>query len=105
MGGRLIPFLSSCPAKPASYPEPSDSRRGKNLARCDAKWSERTNARTPESGPVMIATATSTTTAQWRPCPICWGQRRIYQDRNGEGLVPQTCPTCIGLGEQLVAVT
>lgn len=55
----------------------------------------------------MIATATSTPTrpAQWRPCPICWGQRRIYQDRNGEGLVPEMCPTCIGLGEQLVALT
>ena len=39
----------------------------------------------------------------WRPCPICWGQRRILEDRNGEGLVPQRCPTCLGLGEQLVA--
>ena len=41
--------------------------------------------------------------ALWRPCPTCWGQRRILEDRNGAGLVPQRCPTCLGLGEQLVA--
>jgi hypothetical protein len=39
--------------------------------------------------------------AVWSPCSTCWGQRRIYEDRNGEGLVPLTCPTCLGLGEQL----
>jgi hypothetical protein len=38
---------------------------------------------------------------RWAPCPTCWGQRRIYQDRNGEGLVPDTCPGCLGLGEIL----
>lgn len=36
---------------------------------------------------------------QWTPCPMCWGQRRIYEDRNGEGLVPTTCPSCLGIGE------
>src|SRR5205807_5963706 len=39
--------------------------------------------------------------AVWSPCATCWGQRRIYEDRNGEGLVPLTCPTCLGLGEEL----
>ena len=39
--------------------------------------------------------------AVWSPCSTCWGQRRIYEDRNGEGLVPVTCPTCLGLGEQV----
>ncbi len=37
----------------------------------------------------------------WEPCPTCWGQRRIFDDRNGEGLVPCTCPTCLGVGELL----
>lgn len=40
--------------------------------------------------------------AIWAPCATCWGQRRIYEDRNGEGLVPCTCPTCLGLGERIV---
>lgn len=39
--------------------------------------------------------------ATWAPCPTCWGQRRIYEDRNGEGLVPCTCPSCLGLGERM----
>ena len=38
----------------------------------------------------------------WEPCATCWGQRRIFEDRNGEGLVPCTCPTCLGLGERVV---
>ena len=37
--------------------------------------------------------------AAWSPCATCWGQRRIYEDRNGEGLVPLTCPGCLGVGE------
>jgi len=45
--------------------------------------------------------AADTERAAWSPCSTCWGQRRIYEDRNGEGLVPLTCPTCLGLGEQL----
>ena len=53
----------------------------------------------------MIATTARTPAdpAVWRPCPICWGQRRIYQDRNGEGLVPQTCQACLGVGEAMVS--
>ena len=39
--------------------------------------------------------------ACWAPCPTCWGQRRIFEDRNGEGLVAGTCPGCLGLGEIL----
>lgn len=39
----------------------------------------------------------------WRPCPTCWGQRRIFVNRNGEGLVPTACPGCLGIGEDLVA--
>ena len=35
----------------------------------------------------------------WVPCPMCWGQRRIFEDRNGEGLVPQVCPACLGIGQ------
>lgn len=50
--------------------------------------------------------ATEISTAErptvWRPCPTCWGQRRIFEDRNGEGLVPQTCRACLGIGEELV---
>jgi hypothetical protein len=54
----------------------------------------------------MIATELSSpeTPVVWRPCPTCWGQRRIFVNRNGEGLVPSTCPACIGFGEELVAV-
>lgn len=40
----------------------------------------------------------------WSLCPTCWGQRRIYEDRNGEGLVPFACPSCLGLGELFPAV-
>jgi hypothetical protein len=40
--------------------------------------------------------------ATWAPCPTCWGQRRIFEDRNGEGLVPCTCSACLGLGERIV---
>ena len=39
----------------------------------------------------------------WTPCPTCWGQRRIFEDPNGEGLVPHTCPSCLGLGERIAA--
>jgi hypothetical protein len=39
--------------------------------------------------------------AIWIPCPSCWGQRRIFEDRNGDGLTPCTCPGCLGLGEQI----
>ena len=37
----------------------------------------------------------------WSPCPTCWGQRRVYEDLNGEGLVPCTCPSCLGIGERI----
>ena len=39
--------------------------------------------------------------AIWVACPTCWGQRRIFEDRNGEGLVAHRCPTCLGLGERI----
>lgn len=42
--------------------------------------------------------------AIWAPCPTCWGQRRIYADRNGEGLVPHACPDCLGMGERVVGL-
>jgi len=51
-----------------------------------------------------MSTAIHTTIATagiWAPCGMCWGQRRIYENRNGEGLVPCACPSCLGLGEQL----
>ena len=56
--------------------------------------------------PAALTTAPSTASAPslvWVPCGTCWGQRRIYSDRNGEGLVPHACPTCLGTGELLVA--
>jgi DnaJ-class molecular chaperone len=39
----------------------------------------------------------------WCPCPMCWGQGRIFEDRNGEGIVPSSCDACLGLGERLLA--
>lgn len=41
----------------------------------------------------------------WEPCATCWGQRRIFEDLNGEGLVPCACPTCMGMGERAVVVS
>ena len=49
----------------------------------------------------MSPPAASPPAPSWAPCPTCWGQRRIFEDRNGEGLVPGTCPGCLGLGEIL----
>jgi hypothetical protein len=40
--------------------------------------------------------------AIWATCPTCWGQRRIWEDPNGEGLVPSVCPGCLGVGERVV---
>jgi hypothetical protein len=51
---------------------------------------------------MSTAIRTSIPSATWEPCATCWGQRRILEDRNGEGLVPCTCPTCLGLGERIV---
>lgn len=48
------------------------------------------------SSPALLASPPS-----WAPCPTCWGQRRIFEDQHGEGLVPGTCPGCLGLGEIL----
>lgn len=36
----------------------------------------------------------------WVPCPMCWGQRQIFENPNGEGYVPVQCPHCLGLGER-----
>ncbi len=58
------------------------------------------------------ATARTTVTDDrallWAPCPMCWGQRRIWtreQAANGEGavLVATTCSPCLGVGEVVAA--
>lgn len=51
---------------------------------------------------VGIAIDATTSLDTWAPCALCWGQRRIFQDRNGEGLVPFVCPACLGVGERPV---
>ena len=43
---------------------------------------------------------------EWRTCPHCWGQRRVWtaeEAGNGEGtvLVPSACPACMGIGDVL----
>jgi hypothetical protein len=43
-------------------------------------------------------TITAVPAATWRPCPTCRGQRRIDEDRNGEGLVPCSCSGCLAIG-------
>jgi hypothetical protein len=53
--------------------------------------------------PADTATLQPDTRTIWTPCPTCWGQRRIFEDHNGEGLVPHACPSCLGLGEQMAA--
>lgn len=41
-----------------------------------------------------------TPTSVWVPYGVCAGQRRLFEPaRNGEGLVPRTCPMCLGVGE------
>ena len=54
--------------------------------------------------PATLTTTATTASpaAVWIPCGTCWGQRRIYSNPNGEGLVPHACPACLGTGEQLV---
>lgn len=42
--------------------------------------------------------------AVWVMCPTCWGQRQIFEDFNGEGLVPCMCPACLGLGQHLAGI-
>jgi hypothetical protein len=39
--------------------------------------------------------------AVWTPCATCWGQRRILVTGDDGGLVPATCPGCLGVGERL----
>lgn len=51
---------------------------------------------------IATTTRTPSRTTRWRPCPTCWGQRRIYENPNGEGLVPRTCPACLGIGDDLL---
>ncbi len=51
---------------------------------------------------VAIPTSLATSVI-WVPCGTCWGQRRLYEDRNGEGLVPCVCPGCLGVGERPAA--
>ena len=53
--------------------------------------------------PADTLIAQAETRTIWTPCPTCWGQRRIFENPNGEGLVPHTCPSCLGLGEQISA--
>lgn len=38
------------------------------------------------------------TPAVWVDCPTCWGQRQIFT-RKQDGLIPDTCPTCLGVGQ------
>jgi hypothetical protein len=37
----------------------------------------------------------------WVPCATCWGQRRLLTAAADGGLVPTTCPGCLGVGERL----
>jgi hypothetical protein len=37
----------------------------------------------------------------WAPCATCWGQRRLLTPCADGGLVPSTCPACLGVGERL----
>ena len=38
----------------------------------------------------------------WVTCATCWGQRRLLTaSGGGAGLVPTTCPGCLGVGERL----
>ena len=48
---------------------------------------------------MSTATSQPTITPVWAPCAMCSGQGRIYQDRNGEGIVPSPCGWCLGVGE------
>ncbi|MCU0309017.1 MAG: hypothetical protein MUE51_14880 [Thermoleophilia bacterium] len=37
----------------------------------------------------------------WFPCPTCWGQRRLLRRAPGDDhLIGETCPSCLGVGEQ-----
>lgn len=38
--------------------------------------------------------------AVWAPCPMCWGQGRIYEPIP-EGLLATICETCLGVGQGL----
>jgi hypothetical protein len=38
----------------------------------------------------------------WTLCATCWGQRQVFDNPNGEGLVPHACPSCLGLGERAI---
>lgn len=37
----------------------------------------------------------------WVSCATCWGQRRLLTPSPDGGLVPSTCPGCLGVGERL----
>jgi hypothetical protein len=56
---------------------------------------------TPPAGRAPHRIAVKDEPAVWSPCPTCWGQRRIFEDANGEGLVSRACPSCLGIGERL----
>lgn len=32
----------------------------------------------------------------WKPCPMCWGQRRIWHNTEARWM---DCPTCLNIGE------
>jgi hypothetical protein len=47
-----------------------------------------------------------TVVQRWAPCPLCWGQSRIWEQvtaANGEGpvLLATQCTECLGIGEVL----
>ena len=55
------------------------------------------------------ATGNPAPAVTWRPCPMCWGQRRIFElvpAPNGEGdlHLARRCPGCLGIGEVPEAV-
>lgn len=41
----------------------------------------------------------------WIPCPVCWGQRRVFvASGDGEGYVPEACGPYLGRGEVLTGL-
>lgn len=58
----------------------------------------------------VVAAPTQRREPSWRPCPTCWGQRRLLRAvrrPNGEliGHVGETCGTCGGIGEVVSAAS
>jgi hypothetical protein len=61
-------------------------------------------SRHPSRRPAVHAPYLADPALGWASCPLCWGQRRIWEPvpaRNGEGavLIASDCPQCLGIGE------